>query len=227
MSPRATQETTWTKVDHYLSEKLIPADPILDQTLRANSAARLPSIDVSPLQGKFLHLLARIANARRILEIGTLGGYSTIWLARALPREGRLITLEVSPKHAEVARANIAHAGLAPLVDLRIGPALESLKQLQAENTAPFDLIFIDADKANNPNYLEAALNLSHPGTIILTDNVIREGAILEANSDDPAIQGTRRMFDILSTHPRLDATALQTVGVKTYDGFALARVRD
>jgi predicted O-methyltransferase YrrM len=226
MSPFQTEENLATKVDAYLAEKLIPADSILDETLRANAAANLPSIDVSPLQGRFLYLLARIANARRILEVGTLGGYSTTWLARALPPDGRLITLEVSPKHAEVAQSNITRAGLASLVELRLGPALESLAKLHAENTPPFDLIFIDADKPNNPNYLEWAIRLSRPGTTILIDNVIREGAIIDDTSADPAIQGTRRMFDIISTHPRLEATTLQTIGAKTYDGIALALVK-
>jgi predicted O-methyltransferase YrrM len=216
----------WTAVDAYIEQNLIPADPILEETHKANAAANLPAIDVSPTQGKFLYLLAKIKVARRILEIGTLGGYSTIWLARALPPEGKLITLEVNPKHAEVARNNIARAGLSSLVEQRIGPALDSLAQLHAENVAPFDLIFVDADKANNPNYLDWALRLSHPGTVIITDNVIREGGILNAADTDPDIQGTRRLFEKLGSNPRLEATALQTVGSKKHDGFAIAVVK-
>ena len=217
----------WTAVDTYIAQNLIPSDPILEEALKANAAASLPAIDVSPTEGKFLHLLAKIQGARRILEVGTLGGYSTIWLARALPSNGKLITLEVSPKHAEVAAANIARAGLSSLVEQRVGPALDSLAQLQAEKTAPFDLIFIDADKPNNPNYLDWALKLSHPGTIIITDNVIREGDILKADDPDPTIQGTRRFFEKLGTESRLEATALQTVGCKKHDGFAIAIVKD
>jgi predicted O-methyltransferase YrrM len=216
----------WTAVDTYIAQNLIPSDPALEETLKANAEAGLPSIDVSPAEGKFLHLLAKIKGARRILEVGTLGGYSTIWLARALPQDGKLITLEVVPKHAEIAAKNIARAGLASLVEQRVGPALESLAQLQAEHTAPFDLIFVDADKPNNPNYLDWALKLSHPGTIIITDNVIREGDILKADDPDPTIQGTRQFFEKLGSNPRLEATALQTVGCKKHDGFAIAIVK-
>ena len=216
----------WTAVDQYIAKNLIPSDPVLTQALADNAAAGLPSIDVSPTQGKFLHLLARIMCARRILEVGTLGGYSTIWLARALPIDGQLITLEVNSKHADVAAKNIARAGLTSLVDLRIGPALESLAQLHSDNAETFDLIFIDADKANNPNYLDWALRLSHPGTVIITDNVIREGGILKADDPDPNIQGTRRFFEKLGADPRLEATALQTVGSKKHDGFAIAIVK-
>ena len=216
----------WTDVDHYLVEKLIPADPVLDKALESNQAAGLPTIDVAPNQGKLLHLLARIQGARRILEIGTLGGYSTIWLARALPSDGNLVTLEVEAKHAEVARANIERAGLSSLVQLRLGPALESLLQLQKEGAKPFDLIFIDADKQNIPAYLESSLRLSRPGTVIITDNVIRDGAIINAEDPDPRVQGVRRLFEMMSADPRLDATALQTVGTKGYDGFTLAIVK-
>jgi predicted O-methyltransferase YrrM len=217
----------WTAVDTYIAQNLIPSDPALEETLKANAEASLPSIDVSPAEGKFLHLLAKIKGARRILEVGTLGGYSTIWLARALPQDGKLITLEVVPKHAEIAANNIARAGLASLVEQRVGPALESLAQLHAEHTAPFDLIFIDADKPNNPNYLDWALKLSHPGTIIITDNVIREGGILKADDPDPTIQGTRQFFEKLGSNPHLEATALQTVGCKKHDGFAIAIVKN
>jgi predicted O-methyltransferase YrrM len=216
----------WTDVDHYLVENLIPADPALDKALESNQAAGLPTIDVAPNQGKLLHLLARIQGARRILEIGTLGGYSTIWLARALPSDGKLITLEVEAKHAEVARANIERAGLSSLVQLRLGPALESLSQLQKEGAKPFDLIFIDADKQNIPAYLEWSLRLSRPGTVIITDNVIRDGAVINSEDPDPRVQGVRRLFEMLSADPRLDATALQTVGTKGYDGFTLAIVK-
>ena len=216
----------WTDVDNYLVENLIPADPALDKALKSNQAAGLPTIDVAPNQGKLLHLLARIQGARRILEIGTLGGYSTIWLARALPSDGNLITLEVEAKHAEVARANIERAGLSSLVQLRLGPALESLLQLQKEGAKPFDLIFIDADKQNIPAYLEWSLRLSRPGTVIITDNVIRDGAIINAEDPDPRVQGVRRLFEMMSADPRLDATALQTVGTKGYDGFTLAIVK-
>jgi predicted O-methyltransferase YrrM len=185
----------------------------------------LPSIDVSPLQGKFLHLIAQIAGVKRILEIGTLGGYSTTWLARALPQNGRLISLEFEPKHVEVARKNIARAGLSELVEIRQGAAADSLAKLYAEDPSPFDLIFIDADKPNNPVYLEWALKLSRKGTIIIVDNVIRNGEISSSASKDPKVQGTRTMFDMLSANPRLQATALQTVGSKGYDGFAMAVV--
>ena len=218
-------EQTWTAVDSYLTETLIRKDASLESALAANAAAGLPSIDVSPTQGKFLHLLARMQGAKRILEIGTLGGYSTIWLARALPPLGTLISLEFSPKHAAVAKENIAQAGLASIVEIRIGPAADSLAQLQAENAEPFDLIFIDADKPNNPTYLEWALKLSRKGTLIVVDNVIRDGQIADPNNPDPAITGTRTMFEMIGNNPRLSATALQTVGSKSHDGFALALV--
>ena len=218
-------EQTWTSVDSYLNEALISKDPTLAAALAANAAANLPSIDVSPTQGKFLHLLARLQGAMRILEIGTLGGYSTIWLARALPPLGRLISLEFEPRHAAVAKENIAEAGLASIVEIRIGPAADSLAQLHAENPEPFDLIFIDADKPNNPVYLEWALKLSRKGTLIVVDNVIREGEVADPTSTDPSVQGTRAMFEMLAANPHLLATALQTVGSKGYDGFALALV--
>jgi predicted O-methyltransferase YrrM len=227
MSPREIESDLWTSVDQYLTEILVPKDASLESALAANAAAGLPSIDVSPTQGKFLHLLARIQGAMRILEIGTLGGYSTIWLARALPPLGTLISLEFSPKHAAVAKENIAQAGLASIVEIRIGPAADSLAQLHAENPQPFDLIFIDADKPSNPTYLEWAIKLSRKGTLIVVDNVIRDGEIANASSTDPAITGTRAMFEMLSANPRLCATALQTVGSKGYDGFALALVTD
>ena len=216
----------WTAVDRYLVENLIPQDPALNEALQANAVAGLPTIDVAPNQGKLLHLLAKIQGSRRILEIGTLGGYSTIWLARALPSDGKLITLEAAPKHAEVAKANIARAGLSSLVELRLGPALDSLAQLQKEAAQPFDLIFIDADKENIPNYLEWSLRLSRPGTIIIVDNVIRDGAIIDPKDPDPRVQGVRRFFEMVAANPHLDATTLQTVGTKGYDGFTLAIVK-
>lgn len=218
-------EALWASVDHYLNDTLIPPDPVLDAALRANTAANLPAIDVSPSQGKLLQLLAETQRAHRILEIGTLGGYSTINLARALPPGGKLITLELDPHHAKVALANIAHAGLAHAVELRIGPALDSLTQLHAAQVQPFDLIFLDADKVNYPPYLTEALKLSRPGTLILADNVIRNGAVIDPNSTDPNVQGVRRFFQMLATDPRISSTAVQTVGGKGYDGFALARV--
>ncbi len=216
----------WTAVDHYITETLIPSDPILEDSLRANAAANLPSIDVAPNQGKLLHLLARIQGARRVLEIGTLGGYSTIWLARALPPDGKLITLEVDPKHASVATANIQRAGLSSKVELRLGPALESLSLLRSEAPLPFDFIFMDADKQNNAAYLEWSLRLSRPGTVIVCDNVIREGGVIDSDSTDPKIQGTRRLFELLKANPRIDATGLQTVGSKGHDGFILGVVK-
>jgi predicted O-methyltransferase YrrM len=216
----------WTSVDTYISENLVHSDQALNDAVQANTSAGLPAIDVAPNQGKLLHLLARIQGAKRILEIGTLGGYSTIWLARALPPDGKLVTLELDPTHASVAAANIQRAGLTALVDLRVGPALDSLVRLYAEKPAPFDLIFLDADKPNNPNYLEWAIKFSRPGTIIIGDNVIRDGEILDPNNTDPRVTGTRTFLDKLGSHPQLDATALQTVGSKGYDGFALALVK-
>lgn len=215
----------WTAVDLYLNQTLLGPDPVLDAALQANAAGGLPSIDVAPNQGKFLCLLAQIAGARRILEVGTLGGYSTIWLARALPPDGQLVTLEVNPKHAEVALSNIARAGFASVVELRLGPALDSLAQLHAEHVEPFDLIFIDADKPSYADYLRAALKLSRPGTVILADNVVRDGIIVDPGTTDPAALGARRFLEALAAEPRLSSAALQTVGSKGHDGFALARV--
>jgi predicted O-methyltransferase YrrM len=215
----------WTAVDNFLNATLLPDDPALTAALADNAAAGLPTIDVAPNQGKFLHLLARIANARRILEVGTLGGYSTIWLARALPAEGRLVSLEVNPHHAAVAAANVARAGLSELVDIRIGPALDTLAQLAADGAGPFDFIFLDADKPPSAEYLTAAMRLARPGTVIVADNVIREGKVIDAASTDPAAQGVRRMLQQMAADPRLSATALQTVGSKGWDGFAMAIV--
>jgi predicted O-methyltransferase YrrM len=219
-------QNVWNAVDRYLADNLISADHRIEDALEANACAGLPAIDVAPSQGKLLHLLARVQGARRILEIGTLGGYSTIWLARALPSDGQLITLELDPKHAAVASNNIQRAGLSPRVEIRVGPALDSLAALHASQPVPFDFIFLDADKPNNPVYLDWAVKLSRPGTLILADNVVREGAILESNSTDPRVTGTRTFLEKLGQHPRLDATAIQTVGVKGYDGFALAVVK-
>ena len=213
----------WEDVDAYIAETLIPPEPALDAALAANAAAGLPEIDVSPAQDKLLHLLARMVGARRILEIGTLGGYSTIWLARALPPDGRLVTLEYAPAHAAVARANIARAGLGDRVEIRVGAALDSLPGL--EPLAPFDFVFIDADKANNDAYLDWALRLTRRGSVIVCDNVVRAGRVADAASADPAILGARRFFERLGAEPRLTATAVQTVGAKGWDGFAIAIV--
>jgi predicted O-methyltransferase YrrM len=220
-------QETWSAVDDYITNTLIPADPIVEAALAANAGAGLPAIDVTPAQGKFLHLLARIQGAKRILEIGTLGGYSTIWLARALPAGGRVITLEADAKHAKVACKNIARAGLADVVELREGKALDTLPELAAEGLEAFELIFIDADKSNNPHYFDWALRLSHKGTLIIVDNVVRDGAVIEADSTDPNIQGVRRLFEILAAEPRVVSTALQTVGSKGYDGFVIALVKE
>ena len=218
-------QDVWTAVDKYITDLLVPSEPALEAALQASSAAGLPHIQVSPAQGKLLHLLARVCNARQILEIGTLGGYSTIWLARALPAGGRVITLEADPKHAEVARANFALAGLAGMIELRLGPALEALPQLVSERRGPFDLIFIDADKANMREYFDWALKLSRTGSVIIADNVIRDGRVLHAGSGDPDIQGVRRFTERLATEKRVSATEIQTVGSKGYDGFAIAVV--
>ena len=199
---------------------------MLDAVLAANAAAGLPAIDVSPAQGRMLHLFARMVGARHILEVGTLGGYSTICLGRALPPGGRLVSLEIDSRHAEVARRNLAAAGLQECVEVRIGPALESMARLKAETADPFDFVFVDADKQNNAAYVRAALDLSSPGTVIVVDNVVREGGVLEAGSDDPRIKGTRELFDMLAGEARLDCTAVQTVGAKKWDGFVLALVR-
>jgi predicted O-methyltransferase YrrM len=218
-------QPTWTAVDSYIAQQLQLSDPALDAALAANRAAELPAIDVAPNQGMLLHLFAKMISARRILEIGTLGGYSSIWLARALQPDGKLISLEFNPKHAEIARANIARAGLSHLVDIRVGAALDTLPKLQMEISEPFDLVFIDADKPNNAAYLRFAIKLSHPGTLIIVDNVIRDGAVADAASTDKDVLGARQLFDALANEPRLSATALQTVGSKGYDGFAMAIV--
>ncbi len=215
----------WTAVDRYISDTLVGNDPVLDAALRDSDAAGLPAIHVSQNQGKFLQLLAQGMNARRILEIGTLGGYSTIWLARALPAGGRLISLEFEARHADVARANIARAGLADVVEVRTGRALELLPKILAESTGPFDLIFIDADKLSYPDYFAWALRLSRVGTMIVADNVVRKGGVLDKGSSDPGVMGVRRMNELIASEPRVSATAIQTVGSKGYDGFMIARV--
>jgi predicted O-methyltransferase YrrM len=215
----------WTAVDAYITDLLLRPDPDLDAALEASAAAGLPSIAVSPPQGKLLFLWARLQGARRILEIGTLGGYSAIWLGRALPEGGRLITLEIDAKHAEVARANIARAGLGHAVEVRLGPAQESLSRLVAEGEPPFDLIFIDADKVGYPEYFAFSLKLSRPGTLIVADNVVREGAVSDPSSQDPNVQAVRRYNALLASEPRVTATVIQTVGVKGYDGLAFALV--
>ena len=217
----------WTAVDTYISELFVPADPALEAALKASDAAGLPPHNVAPNQGKLLLVLALSHRARKILEIGTLGGYSTIWLARALPDGGRLISLEAKPKHAEVARANVDRAEVGHLVDIRVGKAIDTLPEVAAEGVGPFDLIFIDADKPGNPDYLKWALKLSRPGTLIIADNVVRDGAVLDAGSADPNVQGIRRFNDLLAAEPRVIATAIQTVGSKGYDGFALAYVME
>ena len=220
-----SQASTWAKVDAYIEERLLGDDAVQAETLRQNAADGLRPIDVSPAQGKFLHLIARMIGARRILEVGTLGGYSTIWLARALPADGRIITLEYEPRHAETARRNIARAGFADRVEVRVGAAADTLPKLAAEGAGPFDLVFIDADKPNNPVYLDWAVRLSRPGTVIVLDNVVRDGGVADAGSTDANVRGSRAAFDYFRDHPRLEATALQTVGSKGYDGFAVAIV--
>jgi predicted O-methyltransferase YrrM len=215
----------WTAVDEFLGSALLPSDPALDAAIAASAAAGLPEIQVTPCQGRFLQLQARLVQARKILELGTLGGYSTIWLARALPPDGRLVTLELEPHHAKVATENVARAGLAHLVDLRVGPALEILPELATAGLGPFDLIFIDADKSSTADYFAWAMKLSRPGSLIIVDNVIRKGALLDTNSQDPAVLGMRRFMELLSGQKGVTATVLQTVGSKGYDGFAIVLV--
>jgi predicted O-methyltransferase YrrM len=218
-------QSLWSAMDAYLVGELLPDDAALQAALEANREAGLPSIDVSPLQGRLLHLMAKMAGAKRILEIGTLGGYSTIWLARALPPDGRLVTLEIDPKHARVAAQNLRRAGLSDRVEQIIGPARDSLAMLESRATAPFDFVFIDADKPGNPAYLAGSLALSRPGTVIVVDNVVREGRVLDATSSDPAVLGVRELMTLVRNEPRLEATALQVVGAKGHDGLLVARV--
>ena len=215
----------WTAVDDYFEAEMMPADPVLEAALAAATAAGLPPIAVAPNQGKLLNLLVRIQGAKRILELGTLGGYSTIWLARALPADGHLLSLEYEQKHADVARANIAAAGLSDRVDVRVGPALDALDALIASGEAPYDLIFIDADKPNNPHYFARAMSLVRPGSVIICDNVVRQGQVADEHNTDERVIGSRRFAEAVAAEPRVDATTVQTVGSKGYDGFTLALV--
>jgi predicted O-methyltransferase YrrM len=219
---RLETDAGWTAIDEYITDCLVPGDPVLDAALAASEAAGLPAINVAPNQGKLLMLLARAIDAHRILEIGTLGGYSTIWLARGLPPGGRLITLEANPEYAEVARANIDRAGLGGQVEVRVGRAQDTLPSLASEG--PFDLIFIDADKPGTPGYFQWAVKLSRRASLIIVDNVVREGAVLEADGD-ANVQGMRRFFELAATDPRVSGTALQTVGAKGHDGLAILLV--
>ena len=219
-------QETWSAVDAYFSERLVPSDAALERALSSSTAAGLPAYNVAPNQGKLLQLFAQMQGARKILEIGTLGGYSAIWLARALPEGGRVVTLEANPDYAALAKSNIAYAGLSHMVDVRVGKAIETLPLLAQEGAGPFDMIFIDADKPSNPDYLEWSLKLSRPGTIIIGDNVVRMGAVVDATSEDKNVIGVRRFIDLIAENPRLSATAIQTVGSKGYDGFSLAIVK-
>lgn len=218
-------QTLFDAVDRYICEHLLPADPSLDNALQKSAEAGLPAINVAPNQGKLLFLLARAIGAKKMLEIGTLAGYSTIWLARALPPAGRLITLELDPKHAAVARENFASAGVAELVDLRVGPALEILPQLEAERVGPFCLTFIDADKVNIPSYFDWAVRLSRPGSLIVVDNVVRKGALIDEHTKDQNVLGVRRLHELIRNEPRVSATTIQTVGSKGHDGLTFAIV--
>ena len=218
-------QSQWTAVDRYIGETLAPSDAALESALADSATAGLPPINVAPNQGKFLQILARSIGARRILEIGTLGGYSTIWMARALPDHGHLITLEIDPKHAAVAASNVARAGLTHCVEIRLGAALDSLAQLAAEAQEPFDLVFIDADKQNIPAYFKWAQRLTRTGGLIVIDNVVRDGAVIDAASDDPSVRGVRALNEMIAADPRISATSLQTVGTKGYDGFTIAYV--
>ena len=219
-------DAIWAAVDRYLAATVVGSDAVLDEALRLSKEAGLPQIAVSPAQGKLLQIIALATGARRILEIGTLGGYSTIWLGRALPPGGTLVTIEVEPAHAEVAWANLERAGLTEVVHLRLGPALQVLPQLEAEQADPFDMVFIDADKPSNPEYLSWAFRLTRPGSTIIVDNVVRDGSVLDESGTDAAVIGTRTMLQTMGSDPRLSATAIQTVGVKGYDGLAIAVVR-
>jgi predicted O-methyltransferase YrrM len=218
-------EETWTAVDDYVVASLLPPDPVLGAALRRSVEAGLPAIQVSSPQGKLLMLLARSIGARRILEVGTLGAYSTIWLARGMAADGHLDTLEIDPVHAETARANLDAAGLAARVEVHLGRGVETLARLTEQGVAPYDLVFVDADKPSNADYVRAALDVSHPGTVIVIDNVVREGAVVNATSADPNVLGVRRLNELLASEPRLDATTIQTVGHKGYDGFTFALV--
>ena len=220
------EQPTWAAVDQYLIDLFVGRDEALTSALQANVDAGLPGIDVAPNQGKLLMLIARLSGARSVLELGTLGGYSTIWLARGLPEDGRVVTLEAVPQHAEVARANVDRAGVGGRVDIRVGAALDTLPELEAEQAGPFDVVFIDADKENYPHYLEWTLKLTRPGSVIIGDNAIRKGHVIDADSDDENVRATRSFLELAAADPRLDATAVQTVGSKGWDGFLLAIVR-
>ncbi|MEV4560520.1 O-methyltransferase [Kitasatospora sp. NPDC049285] len=225
MARQESDPRAWTAVDEYIGDRLIGHDEALEAALAAADKAGLPQIAVAPNQGKMLHLLARIQGARRILEIGTLAGYSAIWLARALPADGTLTTLELDPAHAAVATANLAHAGLADRAEVKVGAARDTLRELAEAGTEPYDLVFIDADKASIPHYIEASLALTRPGSVIVVDNVVRDGKLADADSEDEAVRGVQRMHDLLAAEPRVTATTVQTVGSKGYDGFTLIRV--
>jgi predicted O-methyltransferase YrrM len=212
----------WTTVDEYICNRLLAPDPTLDAAIAASESAGLPPIAVTANQGKLLQLLVRIQRARRVLELGTLGGYSTIWLARGLPADGRLVTLELNPDYAAVASENIQRAGLGEVIDVRVGAAVDTLAAMHDAGEEPFDLIFIDADKQSYPNYLEWSLRLSRPGTLLIGDNVVRSGGVVDPDNEDEVVQGVRRFYDLLAEEPRVDATAIQTVGDKGHDGFAL-----
>lgn len=215
----------WNAVDQYFDGLFAPPDPLLEAALQAASAAGLPEINVSPNQGKLLYLLARAHHARTILEIGTLGGYSTLWLARALPEDGRLVTLELDPAYAAVAQANFVRAGLQKRIEVMVGKAIESLPRLHDTGKGPFDVVFIDADKVSTPDYLTWALQLTRTGSLIIIDNVVRNGSVTDPASQDPSVQGVRKALSMIAADTRLVSTALQTVGSKGYDGFALALV--
>jgi predicted O-methyltransferase YrrM len=225
MSGMDHSQALWTAVDDFFDRRLMAPDAALEAAAEAATAAGLPDIGVAPNQGKLLQLLARLRGARDILEVGTLGGYSTTWLARALPAGGRLVSLEVDPKHAQVARANLANAGLGDVVDVRVGPALETLPKLAAEGVGPFDLTFIDADKSNNPEYFAWAVELSRPGGLIVVDNVVREGVVADEDSADPGVEGVRRLNELVAAEPRVSATVIQTVGRRGHDGMLIALV--
>jgi predicted O-methyltransferase YrrM len=218
-------EKIWAEVDDYLGSLLAPHDVALTRALDSNHSSGLPSIDVPPLLGKFLDVMIRISGARRVLEVGTLGGYSTIWMACAVPPDGRVVTLELEARHAEVARANLDAAGVLDRVEIRVGPALDSMRSLHATGAEPFDVIFLDADKQSLPEYLEWSLKLSRPGTVIIADNVVRDGKIVQAKIDDPNVRGVQRFLELAAKEPRLSTTAIPTVGARGYDGFSISVV--
>lgn len=226
MTPHASNPDAWRDVDRYLTDQLVQQDAALTETLASSEREGLPAIEVAPTHAKLLHLLARMVGARRVLEIGTLGGYSTTWLARAVPDDGVVVTCEAVPHHAEVAERNLTRAGVGDRVQIRVGSALDTLTALADDGTEPFDFVFIDADKANNPHYFEWAMNLTRPGGVIVCDNVVRGGRVVDDASTDADIVGTRTFLGLIGSDPRVDATAIQTVGLKGWDGFAIALVR-